>query len=79
MATQSKPFQIIFKQVLFSGVFQYKWKKRKYCSCSQKRNKQNIENYRPASVLPICGKIFERLFFTERLRIFISNNLISPN
>ena len=90
MATQSinhlicgdsvyKPLEIIFRQAVLSGVFPSKRKKRKHCSCSQKRNKQNIENYRPVSVLPICGKIFERLIFNERLRIFISNNFISPN
>ena len=53
--------------------------KRKYCSYSQESDKQNIKNYRPVSLLPICGKIFERLVFNEIFRFFISYNLISPN
>ena len=45
--------------------------KRKYCSHLQKKSdKQNVKNYRPVSVLPICGKILEikkkrRLIFNE--------------
>ena len=53
--------------------------KMKCCSCSQRNDKQNIKNYRPVSLLPICGKIFKRLIFNEMFGFFISNNLISPN
>ena len=28
-----------------------------------KGDKQTIKNYRPVSLLPICGKIFERLLY----------------
>ena len=45
----------------------------------KKSDKQNIKNYRPVSLLPICGKIFERLIFNEMFKFFTSNNLISPN
>ena len=31
----------------------------------KKSNKQNIKNYRPVYLLPIYGKIFERLIFNE--------------
>ena len=51
--------------------------KGKNRSCSQKNDKQNIKNYRLVSLLPICGKIFERLILTKCLNLFISNNLIS--
>ena len=36
-------------------------------------------NYRPVSLLPICGKIFERLIFNEMFRFFLDNKLISTN
>ena len=45
----------------------------------KKSGKQNIKNYRPVSLLPVCGKIFERLVFNEMLKFFTSNTLISPN
>ena len=38
-----------------------------------------MKNYRPVSLLPICGKIFERLIFNEIFKFFTPNNLISPN
>ena len=42
-------------------------------------DKQNIKNYRPVSLLPICGKIFERLIFSEMFIYFSANKLISKN
>ena len=45
----------------------------------KKGDKQCLENYRPVSLLSICGKIFERLIFNEMVRFLIENNLISSN
>ena len=38
-----------------------------------------VLNDRPISLLPICGKIFEKLIFNEMFKFFIENELISPN
>ena len=38
-----------------------------------------MKNYRPVSLLPICGKIFERLTFNELFNFLLENNLILPN
>ena len=43
----------------------------------KKGDKQTVINYRPVSLLPICGKIFERLLYNEMLNFFLENNLIS--
>ena len=45
----------------------------------KKDDKQCFKNYRPISLLPICGKIFEKLIFNEMFKFFIENELISPN
>ena len=45
----------------------------------KKSDKQNIKNYRPVSLLPICGKMFERLIFNETFNYFSANKLISEN
>ena len=45
----------------------------------KKGHKQNIKNYRPVSLLPICGKIFERLIFNEMFIYFSANKLTSKN
>ena len=42
-------------------------------------NKQILKNYRPASLLTICGKTFNRLVYNSLFEYFIENDLISPN
>ena len=42
-------------------------------------DKQNVKNYRPVSLLPIFGKIFERLICNKMYSLFIENDLISSN
>jgi len=41
-----------------------------------KGNKQYFDNYRPISILPIFGKIFEKIMYTRIYNFFISNNLM---
>ena len=41
------------------------------------RKKQLVKNYRPVSLLPLSGKIFERLIHNEVYPCLIDNNLIS--
>ena len=45
----------------------------------KKNDRQCLENYRPVSLLPICGKILERLIFDEIFPFFIKKGLILPN
>ena len=45
----------------------------------KKGDKQTLTNYRPVSLLPICGKIFERLIYNEMFGFFVDKGLISPN
>ena len=45
----------------------------------KKGDKQVLRNYRPVSLLPICGKIFERLIYNNLYEFFIKNDLISSN
>ena len=74
-----KIYKPLFRQALLTEVFQSEWKKEALFRFTKKIEKQNIKNYRPVSLLPICGKIFERLFFIKMFRFFISNNFISQN
>ena len=36
-------------------------------------------NYRPVSLLPLCGKIFERLILNPVFELLEENKLLSPN
>ena len=63
------PLEMIFQQAIFTGVLPSEGKKRNIVLINKKSDEQNIKNYRPVSLLPICGKIFERLFLTKCLSI----------
>ena len=74
-----KPLQLIFSQYIDTGSFPLEWKKANVVPVHKKGDKKCLKNYRPVSLLPICGKIFERLIFNEMFRFLIENNLISSN
>ena len=71
--TICKPIKLIFKQALTPSMFPSEWKKGNIVPCYKKGDKQNIKNYRPVSLLPICGKFFERLIFNEMFSFFLAN------
>ena len=77
--TICKALELIFKQVLTNGVFPSEWKEGNIAPCYKKGEKQNLQNYRPVSLLPIYRKFFERLIFNEMCRFFLANNLLAPN
>ena len=45
----------------------------------KKVDEQILKNCQPISLLPIAGKIFERLLHDRMFQLFIENNLISKN
>ena len=59
--------------------FHLKGKKVTSFLFTKKGDKQMLQNYRPVSLLPICGKILERLIFNEMFKFFIENKLISSS
>ena len=74
-----KPLELIFQQAMESGSFPSELKKGNLAPIHKKDDKQCLKNHRPISLLPICGKIFEKLIFNEMFKFFIENELISPN
>ena len=68
--------------ILFSGSlgsFPSDWKKGNVVPIHEKDDKQCLKNYLPVSLLPICGKCFEKLIFNEVFKFVIEIKLISPN
>ena len=65
--------EMIFKQTFLTGVFPSEWKKGNIVPIHKKSNNRLV------SLLPICGKIFERLIFNEMFKYFSPNKLISKN
>ena len=73
-----KPLLIIYKKCLEKGRFPNEWKKANVVSVHKKNGKQVLKNYRPISLLPICGKVLERLLYDSMFEFLIQNNLITP-
>ena len=65
-----KPLELIFKTCLRNGRFPLEWKKANVVPIHKKGNKQTIKNYRPVSLLPICGKIFQCLLYGTMFEFF---------
>ncbi len=55
------------------------WKLANVTPIFKKEDKQLVRNYRPVSLLPICGKMFEKLIFNSLYLYLNSNNLITTN
>ena len=73
-----RPLNIIFKTCLNTGKFPSEWKKGNVVPIYKKDDKQNVKNYCPVSLLPICGKIFERLIYNVMYEFLTENDLLSP-
>ena len=55
------------------------WKLANVTPIYKKEDKQLIKNYRPISLLPICGKMFEKIIFNNLYSYLNANNLITKN
>ena len=73
------PLKLIFQNIISTGVFPYMWKLANLTPIHKKASKQLVSNYRPISLLPICGKLFERIIFKNLYNHLVSNNLITKN
>ena len=71
------PLQIIFQNCISSWSFPDIWKYANFQPVYKKGNRQMKNNYRPISLLPICGKILEKIIFDKVYSFLNRNNLIS--
>ena len=54
-------------------------KKANVVPVHKKGDQESLKNYRPISLLLICGEIFARLTYNKMFEYFIENDLISQN
>ena len=78
-ASVVRPLSIIFKNILSTSVYPDLWKLANVTPIFKKEDKQLVKNYRPISLLPICGKIFEKLVFDTLYAHLSDNDLITKN
>ena len=71
--------QIIFTKILTTSIYPTIWKLANVTPVFKKGDKQLIKNYRPISLLPICGKILEKIIFNNLYSYLHTNNLLTQN
>ena len=71
------PLVDIFNSAQDNESFPSTWKRGNIIPCFKKGDKSLIKNYRPVSLLPIFGKIFEKCIFDSLYTYFEENNLLS--
>ena len=73
------PLYLIQKKYLDTGRFPISWNKGNVLPVHKKENRWLKKNYRPISLLPVCGKIFEKLIFDAIYEYFCENQLLTPS
>ena len=74
-----KSLSLISKNFFQYEIFSNFWKKSNIVTIHKKRNRLFMVNYCPVLLLPICGKIFERLIFKAVFKFLEENKLTSHN
>ena len=68
------PLHVIFENILSTSIYSDMWKLANVTPIFKKGDKQLINNYRPISLLQICGKFFEKIH-----RVFVQEILLPTN
>ena len=66
------PVKCIFERALQEGKYPDCWKKANVVPVYKRESKSLIQNYRPISLLPFLGMIFERLTYKDFFNTFIA-------
>ena len=78
VAVVVKPLNnLIFSKCLLEGKFPNIWKYANVQPVHKKNNRELKSNYRPISLLPVCGKILEKIAYNELYVFLVNNNLLT--
>lgn len=73
----SVPLCSIFKKSIISCIFPNSWKNAKVFPVYGGNAKNDLNNYRPISVLPVVAKVLEKLVFDQLYSYFTENYILS--
>ena len=74
-----KPLTLLFENSTKSSCYPDIWKRSKIIPVHKKNDKRLVNNYRPISLLPCFGKIFEKIVFNKIYHFLLEENLLNPN
>ena len=73
------PLSIIYKNCIKTGIYRNAWKKSNIVPVHMKGDKQIVNNYRSVSLLPIFGKVFEKILFNSIFGYLQESDLLCDN
>ena len=78
-STLLEPLCLIFERCLETEIYPSIWKKANIVPIHKNGSRQNKGNYRPISLLPILGKIFEKVIFDAVYKQLCDLKLLPPS
>ena len=75
----ARPLAHLFNTCISEGVFPEELKVSRVVPVFKKENVDDVNNYRPISIIPIFGKIFEAILKPKICNFLEKNNLLNPN
>ena len=73
------PLQILFQNIIDTGILPAQWKEANVTSVHKKKDKQTVSNYRSISLLPLFAKTFEIDVCKNLYQFLKENGLITKN
>ena len=73
------PLKLLYESSISCGQFPDLWKKGNIVPVHKKESKNLVKNYRPISLLPIFGKVFEKVLYDKLYKYFQDNKLLNAN
>ena len=73
-----RPLCLIYERCIESGQYPQAWKRTNVSPIHKKECRQLKKNHTPISLLPVCGKIFEKFIFDVMYEFLNKNNLLTP-
>ena len=74
----ANPLTDLYRECLDTATYPNCWKMSNIIPVHKKDNRQNINNYRPISLLCNTSKVFERLLYNSLYSYLINNKLLTP-
>ena len=73
------PLCILFEDCLETGMYPSLWKQANVIPIHKKYSRRCKANYRPISLLPIFGKLYEKIIFDSVYSYLRQNGLLTPH